>query len=509
MLKLILLLLSFSFFHKSFSQKNVQTLLPNRLTIFKNGTYFIKKTASVNVVNNSFTIPISNNILFGSYWLATSKDATIKSITVKQDTFQVKKKCTTIDDYLKANINKQIVLSTEYNLKESLAGLLLDFDENTKMIKLKTNENKIIITTASLYSKLSLNDNQSYVTYVDSVATLSTIKLNQPVNNTIVSSLSLEEGIKWYPSYLLTIINDKEATLAMKATITNQGQSFYNMDVDIVIGSPVMFYGKTLDPICTRYLNDNIFSSRENSSINFQMANSSIYEKEYATEADEDNTDATEGTKMDDLYFYKLGKLDIEKQASLIVPVFNNTINYEDIYTADIPANASAEEQEKKSLGVQHIYRIKNTTQAPLTTGAMLVVNQKEMPVSQSQINYTPQKGTQDIFIAKAIDVQIKNEELEIKREKIDRKNSSGYNYEKVNYEGNIYLKNLQNKKIKICVSKRINGMALKANLGGKIKKIKEDGGNGNSTSLIEWEVELEAGQKLTLNYNYSITVAN
>jgi hypothetical protein len=509
MRKSILFILLLTFFANSFAQKNVQTLTPNRLTIFKNGTYFIKKSATVNVVNSSFTIPIANNILFGSYWLATSKDATIKSITVKEDTFLVQKKCTTIDDYLKANINKQIILSTEYNLKENLAGLLVNFDENTKMIKVKTIENKIIITNASLYNKLSLSDNQSYVTYVDSVATLSTIKLNQPVTTTTVSSLSLEEGIKWYPSYLLTIINDKEATLAMKATITNTGQSFYNMDVDIVIGSPVMFYGKTLDPICTKYLNDNIFSSRENNSINFQMANRSSYEKEYAPEDDEENTGATEGTKMDDLYFYKLGKVDVEKQASLIVPVFSSTISYEDIYTADIPVNTTADNEEKKSLEVQHIYRIKNTTQAPLTTGSMLVINQKEMPVSQSQINYTPQKSTQDIFIAKAIDVQIKNEELEIKREKIDKKNSSSYDYEKVNYGGNIYLKNLQNKKIKICVSKRLNGNALKTNLGGKIKKIKEEGKYGNPTSIIEWEIELEVGQKLALNYEYSIITTN
>jgi hypothetical protein len=415
----------------SFAQKNVQTLQPVRLSIFKNGTYFIKKSSKVDVVNNAFTIPAPSNALMGSYWLATSKDATIKSIVVKQDTFKLVKNATTLENYLTACINKKVILRKEYLGNAILEGILLDYNETSKMIKIKTKENKIIIADAIDYKELVIDDDAQYNAFSDSIAPLATIHVNQNISSTIASSLSLEKGIQWYPSYLLTLINDKEATLAMKATVVNGDESFNNTDVDIIIGNPEMFYGKELDPICTRYLTSDLLNYKENNQVqtsyNMNFANVLSVPKYNANRAvtgmESYENETKDGNKLEDLYIYKLGKLDVEKNATIIVPVINNTVSFEDVYTADLGIG-SATMIKDGVLNVFHNYRISNNSAAPLTTGSVLVLSNDEMPIAQAQLKYTPVKGKQDINISKAIDVQVKNDETEIKREKTLQKNS-------------------------------------------------------------------------------------
>jgi hypothetical protein len=501
-------ILLFSIF--SFAQKNVQSLQPVRLSIFKNGTYFIKKTAIVNVINNKFTIASPTNALMGSYWLATSKEASIKSIVVKQDTFRLTKNCKSLIDYLKASINKQIVISKDYFNKQELTGKLLDFDENSKMIKFKTNDNKIIVTDIEHVVQLTLSENEKYFSFSDSITPLATIQLNQNLNNTTATSLSLEKGIQWYPSYLLTLVNDKEATLAMKATIVNNDESFYNTDVDIIIGNPEMFYGQQLDPICTRYLSQELLNYRENNTATYMQtfgnavavplygADGTISAPKYVYE--EENKD---GDKLEDLYIYKLGKLDMEKQASIIVPVVNTTINFEDVYTADLDFE-SANLTKDAVLDVFHKYRIKNKSVAPFTTGSILVIDKNEMPLAQSQLKYTPLNGIQDINISKAIDVQLKNEDVEVKREKTTKKNGDNAFWYKVNYNGSIKIENLQNKKIKIFIKKNVEGVITIVGDKGKSRMLKDIANDNNPTSLMEWEIDLNAGQKMELTYSYS-----
>jgi hypothetical protein len=501
-----------SFALNSLAQKTVQTLQPTRLSIFKNGTYFIKKSGVVDVVNNSFTIATPTNALMGSYWLATSKDASIKSIVVKPDSVKVIRKCNSINDYLKASINKKITLRKEYLSTEILEGTLLDFNEVNQLVKIKTKDNKIIVSNAENWKELVLNEEENYTAFDMNVAPYSTIQLNQNVTSTTASSLSLEKGIQWFPSYLFTVINDKEATLAMKATILNNDEHFTNTDVDIIIGNPEMFYGKELDPICTRYLTQELLNYKDNNQTSFNLSqnnyaalNIPVYSANGEISATKDYSEENkDGNKLEDLYIYKLGKLDLEKNATVIVPVVNSTINYEDVYTADLGI-ASAIVAKDAVLDVYHKYRISNKSAAPFTTGSILVLSKEEMPIAQSQLKYTPVKGKQDISISKAIDVQIKNEETEIKREKIAQKNKDNEFKYKINYSGVIKIENFQNKKIKLCLTKDISGEVSVSSNNGKSRILKSvDYSDNNFTSLIEWEVEINPGQKLEITYNYS-----
>lgn len=494
------------------AQNNVQKLQPVRLSIFKNGTYFVKKEAQVKIENNAFSIPAPTNVLMGSYWLAAGKESIIKSIVLSQDSFRVETKATGIADYLKANLNKKIKLQEYSYFSDSLSltGILLDYDEQSRIAKIKIGDGEIVVLNVSEYKKLTVNADNTLKAWTDSFAVVAKINVKPGISSTMASSFALEKGIQWYPSYLLKIVNDKEAKLEMKATIINGSDEFKNADIDLVIGTPEMFYGQQLDPVCLGYLHGQIFEPTTYDNNTFQLNTSAISNQSYYTvnspaPAANSSTDGgNDGEKLEDLYFFKMGKMDLLKNAHVIIPVAANTVQYQDIYTAEVPTQIADAEAEA-GIPVLHNFRITNSSDAPLTTGSVLVMNQNELPMAQSQLKYTSVKGITDILLAKAIDVKVKNEEVENKREASTKKNSDNEFYDKVLYKGTVSIVNYQAKKIVIKVKKYLQGQPGDANLNGKIKKtITDDNDSVNASAVIEWEVELLPGQKKELTYTYT-----
>lgn len=488
------------------AQKTVQLLQPTRLSIFKNGTFFIQREASITVNNQQFYIPAPQNVLLGTYWVMAGKEAPLHSIVVKSDSFRIKKPASTLYHYLEANLGKEITLHRHTNNAElaKVSGKLLAFNKESDLLTVQTNDGKTWVASAADFNELVMGGNTDNQYWADSITDIAKVILQKPVAKTQVATLSLEKGIQWYPSYLLRINNAKEAQLEMKATIINSATAFTNTLVDIIIGSPEMFYGKQLDPVCSNYLSGDLLENQRMDNMQM-MANFKRGAGDFAySELNDgaiDQPENKDGEKLEDLYYYQLGKLDLESFARVVVPILATDIAYEDIYTADLGSN-SASFDTKKVLDVFHGYRINNNTVAPFTTGSVLIVNQQEQPMAQAQLKYTPVKGSAEITLSKAIDVQLKNEEVEIKREENAR--TAGYNsrYDKVTYSGKISVVNLQNKKITLRIRKELTGVFLKTNTAGSNKKIKDDG-SINPTSLLEWELSIEPGGKKEITYDY------
>jgi hypothetical protein len=344
----------------------------------------------------------------------------------------------------------------------------------------------------------------------DSIIPIAKVKLNNQVDYALVSTISLEMGIQWYPSYLFTVINDKEAKLDMKATIANGETEYLHMPVDIIIGNPEMFYGLSLDPVCINYLNESLLGSRyDNRSVRsvnvsnspMQAVNSSYAGNDNNTWDNSNEEPGKAGQKLDDLYYYQLGVIDLEKNSKVIVPVMTANVSYSEIYTSNLPLN-STEMEGANSVQTYHSYLLKNNTTAPLTSGAVLVMNANGQPLAQSQMNYTPVKSNSELQLSKAIDVQVKNDEEETARENSKSKKNASEYYEKVTHTGTIHISNYKDKKITIRVNKRLDGIFIKADNNGKSRKIKTRDDDDTICELY-WEIEVEAGAKKTLQYSY------
>jgi hypothetical protein len=494
-----------------FAQKKVQTLQPARLGVFKNGTCFVKREGMVSVAEKSFYIKAPDKVLMGTYWVMTGKESSIHSIVIKTDTFKVTHAAKLIGDFLETSIGQNITLygnAVNTELRK-LSGKLLAYDKETMMLKMAVATGKTIITDSRSFDWFETGTSPNQTVLVDSIIPVAKVKLNKAVDNILASTISLERGTQWFPSYLFTIINEKEAKLELKATIANGETEYRNMPVDIIIGSPEMFYGNTLDPACIDYLSESLLENRyDNNGLtnnavqfsNFNLASSYFSTgntdagKSYTWEDKEDQQ--KDGQKLEDLYYYQLGVLDLEKNSRTIVPVMSINLAYTEIYTVDIPLIAPSAEDEENLIQAYHSYLITNNSNAPLTTGAALVLNQNGQPLSQAQLTYTPVKGSSEMQLSKAIDVQVKNEEEESSRGKSTIKKTGSLYYEKVNTTGTVTITNYKDKKVKIRVTKLIGGTFSTASNNGKARK-------NRTANEVYWEVEIEAGAKLSLSYEY------
>ena len=208
-------LISF-FASKLYAQQQMQTLSPKRISIFKNGTFFVKKSGTVQVENKQFYIAPPSNVLLGSFWIYTNSDTKLKSISVQNDTVKMLKSCAGIGDYVSLNVGKIISLYSAID-KLTVVGTVLKYDTKTDFLKLKTTDSKIIITKLNGFSQLQMLDQVNDKIDIDTVQYIAKVVLDKNVNTIEASTLSLHDGIKWQPSYLLKVINDNEAELSLKA----------------------------------------------------------------------------------------------------------------------------------------------------------------------------------------------------------------------------------------------------------------------------------------------------
>ena len=512
MKKLILFVVAGIFVMQLSAQKKLQTLQPARLGIFKNGTCFVKREGTVSVTEKSFYIKAPENVLMGTYWIFVGKDASLHSLVVKTDTFKINSTAKSLSQFLEANLGQNITLygNAQNTELRKLSGKLLQYDITSASIKMETTSGKTIIANSADFDWLETAGTPKDVVLTDSIIPIAKVKLNKEADNVLVFTISLEKGVQWSPSYLFTVINDKEARLDMKATIANGETEYLNMPVDIIIGNPEMFYGQTLDPVCMDYLNESLLGNRyDNNSIlsNLNVSNVAMQSRgsSWASELDGINKDSDEpgkeGEKLEDLYYYQLGVLDLEKNSRVVVPVMTTNISYSEIYTTDLPLNSTTLDG-ANSVQTYHSYRVNNNSSAPLTSGAVLVMNANGQPLAQSQMNYTSVKSSSELKLSKAIDVQVKNEEEETGRDKTNEVKSNVAYYTRVSHKGTINIANYKDKKITIRITKRIDGVFVKADNNGKSRKIKTRN-DGDTIAELYWEVEVAAGAKMQLQYNY------
>lgn len=511
------LLLLFTLFTAAFAQAQLTLpeLKPSRVAVFKNGTFFIKREAEVNVTNKQAFITPPNEVLMGTYWITVGKNTELRSASVFADSIKTTRRIVDAEDVLDNSKGKTVTIRRlmGQTIRE-YTGVVLDYFPGTDYIKLQQNDGRVLT--------MKINSTDEVVSDAASASGelklmkeryVNRLSLTQDVPRTTVTTLGLEKGMAWVPSYLFRVINDKEARLEMKATIVNDGKELKQLPVDIVVGSPSMFYGLQLDPVTGDYLEE-LLDDRGRSRMQLQTSNLfnavSQASRNISADMEEAGETVAEGEKSQDLYYFKLGVMDIEAKSKTIVPVFSQNITYKDVYEITIPFAKqenyfkSSIYQEEKPLEVYHSFRFTNSAKAPLTTGSMFVLDEKENMLAQDELKYTPTGAEGIIRLSKAIDVQARNDE-EVTEVQENAKRINKINYSRITLKGQIKLANFQQKKIKISVTKYVQGETGAISNNGTSLKLKMNDNALNPTSKITWEVELNPGEQQTITYVYNL----
>ncbi len=494
-------------------------LKPSQINVFKNGTYFIVKEGSIGVKNGIGTLQIPAAPLQSTFWLTTTKDVKINSIAFVTDTLFTKKPPETYYNFLLANKGKKVRLlykATDKDMRE-VTGVLQDMIKSTGLVRVKQADNKTVFLPLGSIIELGFDETPIDVVSTDSLARLAKITFNSNPGSTDIKLNYMQAGIQWLPSYNVKLINDKELQLEMNALVENYAEPVLNAELTLTVGNPTFLYGTKTDPLAFNYLT-NLYDTRSTNkpSVQFasQMYSNSIVSEEVtlgAADYQDYTVYETDGEKSNDLYMYKLGKVNLPYQSKTNFLIFSSKLSYKDIYEVSINdvANYSyygynASDPESR-YDVYHSFMITNSTQNPFTTGPVFVQNENLQPLAQDLIKYTPVGANASIQLSKAGDVVVKNKEEEVSRVENVKKIGKTY-YSKVVIKGTITIENLQDKKIQLNVTKNLTAAILEASNDGVIVK------NGkysalNPYSTIDWEIPMNSKEKKTITYQYEVYV--
>lgn len=552
-------------------------LKPTKLSVFSNGTFYQKSEGQLKFTNNRASIDLPGTILYGTFWLAGENTAKVKQIDVSIDTIKKIKQSQFIDDFLVGNEGKNMTLRftqpaiSGVSTLRTITGSLLNFNSQTGLIKFKTLDGKVLIINTDKLNDIDLDAGANETFKDDTLIRRAKIILDKPLAEASFNQVSMQTGLQWQPSYFIKLENDKDARIIMKATVENGTEVDYNnIDLDLVVGSPQLYFGSKTDPVSDFYIPvpyggtgaySYAWDAQGESTINTRGARDGSFRREYRkgdainyldgdydgkilyTEpvtggvpamygnvssgiislpsleavdferyditADKDYS--SEGKKSADLYYYHAGKVSIPKGAKTLLPISQSSINYKHVYEATIgdinnyAANKSIIVEEQKIIDVFHSLKLTNKTNAPFTEAPVFVVNENEDPIAQDLLKYTPINEETSIKLAKAIDVSVKTKEVEQskdeKAKKINRKS-----YDKVVLKGTLDVANYLDKPITLTLKKALRGEVTKPDGGTVIKPGKFLA--VNPVSLIKWDVELKAGEKKTIVYEYEVYVA-
>jgi hypothetical protein len=496
------------------SGAEAQNALPTKkVTVFKNGTAMFVKEGNVPVRSGNALLPIPAQTLFGTYWLGAGKDNSIKNITFKNDTIKKQVKAHDIWQILSANVGKAVTVSYSptQGIDKTLSGTIVSFDKEVMAVKIKSDAGKTTtLYTASIY-QVEFKDAENVQFTDDSIQRMIVIKPEKPAENLSVQEWYMQSGINWLPSYFLKLKDDKNARIEMKATIENYAEELKDADMELVVGSPQMSFSNKMDPMTYDYLTgasyDNDYSRGQNQKL-YMQSNAAYAEAAAPMDAYFGASFTTDGEKNDDQYLYKIGKVSMPKNSKASYPIFAGNVEYKDKYEGTIYDNTDFFNnryvpEDDKPFEVFHSLEIKNNSNVPFTTAAIMVVNEKDQFVAQDELKYTPAGSEATIKLSKAIDIVGKNTEEETARTD-NAKKIGKVTYSKVTLKGTITINNYQNKEVTLTLNKNINGTVLTSSDGGKITKTK-DYSYINPNSNVKWDVKLEANGKKTITYEYEV----
>lgn len=493
-----------------------------RLSIFSNGTFYHVQNGDVPVRNNKVILSLGDEkILKGTLWFGAEKGVKLNQVIIGQDTIKKLKTAVDQNGLLRANIGKQVTLVMNSGVNgapKEYSGILKGFEDFSGLIKLQLPEGKgMFITQSGRLQDFYLPVNAASQYEQDTVIRSARLMLTGAGAKTTVQMVSMQQGISWLPSYLLRLDKDKTGRLQMKATIQNAATNFRNVEADLVVGTPEMAYGTELDPVSQGYTPpqppqpqyNNYKYLRNN---RMPMAAEAMGAAPMVADAASvdvpvfNNQDfAQNGERKQELYYYRTGKISLDKGEISIVNLFSQPITYSEIYEAEVPDAmpvlwSRAVQNNDTKYTAYHKVVFTNTTKTPLTAASILVMDDKEEPIAQSSMPYVPVNGETKINIAQTRDVEVKYTE-----EEVDRSLNLKRLVDRITVKGKVQVVNLHEKEITLKVTKHVTGDLINVGANGKAVKTGRYLQYRNAMSRAEWTLTLKPGDKAELPYEYKV----
>lgn len=352
----------------------------------------------------------------------------------------------------------------------------------------------------------------------------------------------LQKGIRWIPQYRLTLEENGAVRVQLQATLVNELIDLNNVSAHLVIGVPSFKFRDTIDPIAlqrtTAELSD-VFAEPTQTAYAFsnaimtqQVGRRGLSQPDRSTEGSIP-PQISGGEQTESLYIFTVKHITLTKGSRMVVPVGEWRMKYEDVYQLDLPFSPPKEldsglnDQQQRKMArligapkVQHAIRIQNTQEVPLTTAPALVISNNRV-LAQAMTTYTPVGHSMDLVVTTAVNIVAQHEEREVERT-AEATTWSGRSYDQIDVAGKITLNNFRDDSVRLEVVRHTLGRATAANEDGVITRPSAWSDEPlarpqwwgwyawpgwwhhvNSRSKIAWEIKLDAGKEVQLDYRW------
>jgi len=548
--------------------------LPVReVTVFKDGHAFVVHQGVLptdpdgNVIMDYLPAPV-----IGTFWpYVTGKDVKLTGVVAGRRLIKTERTALSIRELLEANLGATAEITDDRTNRYT--ATIIGFPTRTIEELERTNPGAtterlpekgsvILLRTADGVKAVPVEQIR-HVTFKDFKATtgheeyrsMLTLDLDwngkRPARDAEVGLMYLQKGIRWIPSYKVTLDGRGKAIVRLQATIINEMTDLHETDVNLVIGVPTFAFKDTIDPIALQqtaaqlsqyFQNDPRADGRQGllagnfgNAIMTQTARMSEYRPN--SEPGPAPPDAMEGSGSEDLFVFNIKRLSLRKGERTVVHVVEYTIPYEDIFVLDLPFTAPPELRANNSQQtelqrlfaapkVMHKVRLQNKGAYPLTTAPALIMRDSSV-IAQGMMTYTAAGAATDLPLTAAIDIQVQRSESETKRTPNALQQGSAA-YARIDMEGKITLINHRKTPAKIEINRYVLGMPDKANEGAKIIRLNvfDDSEAGlsypqwwshwwswygwpswwhqfNGSAQITWTLDLAPAKTATLEYKW------
>lgn len=552
------------------------------VTVFKDGHAFVlhegrmPTDAAGNVQMDTLPMPV-----LGTFW-PYSADRAVKLSAVKASPRRVlvTRAGLTLRELLEANPGAPVVV-TEVDGKTysaTILGLPARSSEELDAVNppsappsLPEKGNVILLKTAEGTAVKPLDRIRSVAfkgPYHGKVAneefrSLLTLKLEwpnrRPARNAAVGMMYLQKGLRWIPSYKVSIDGKGAASVKMQATLINEMVDLSDVTANLVIGVPAFFFKDTPDPIGIQQTMAQLspyFQADTRSG--FALSNAIMSQTARMGERiggmggfggggfggggapapqPEPGPEVAGSDKNEDLFVFTVRHITLKRGERMVVPVAEFTLKYRDVYTLELPfgpppelrGNLNTDQQVEMARllaapRVMHKLRMENRSAFPLTTAPALILNGDRV-MAQAMMTYTSTGGSVDLPLTTAVDVKAKKTEHETSRAP-NAIQWRGNQYGRTDLEGSIRLTNYRAQPVEVEVTRYVLGIMDSADSDGKVSMVNgyEDSGftdpetlpvwwrwyawpwwwwRYNGVGRADWKVTVDPGKTIDLGYKW------
>jgi hypothetical protein len=542
------------------------------ITVFKDGHALLLHSGKMptdsagNVLLDQLPSPV-----LGTFWPYSSDPAVkLTAVTAGQRRLSVTHTSLSLPDLLRANPGARVQVKFDNADYEGTIEKVLDHDTDAAPFQpgdevspnVPAPEQALLLLKTGIGTKvMPLNQIESFLfespDYKTSRITeesknLLTLKLqwpdSKPQPTADVGMMYLQKGIRWIPSYKITLDGNGHAAVQLQATLVNELIDLHDVSANLVIGVPSFAFAGQTDPIGLQQTLAQLSPYFQQKAVTaYAMSNAIMSQARAAAPMPEANDGAadttpelTGSTKNEDLFVFTVAHLTLKKGDRMVVPITSFTIPYADVYTLDIPVTpppevwqtfATQQQTEIARLArapkVIHTLRISNTSDFPLTTAPALLMRDDKV-LAQSLVEYTPIHGSLDLPLTTAVDIVIKKTDHESKR----TPNAVGWNgeeYTRIDLTSAITLTNHRNTPVLLEIKRSLLGQVDTADNDGHpdmLNPFEDDSylptataddqpgwwnwyswpnwwSHFNGIGQVTWKATLDPGKDLTFNYTW------